>query len=194
MDGDARGGAAISMRTVSGVPIKFVGTGESRDALERFDPDRMASRILGMGDVLSLIERAEASMQVDDVEQQAERLLEGDFTLDDFAAQLASVRKMGSMSKLLESLPMGITSAVQGLDSQQADRQLKHTQAILSSMTMRERRRPEILNASRKRRIAAGSGTSVQQVNQLLRQYRQMRKMFKQFRKRGMPDLGRMLR
>lgn len=194
MDGDARGGAAISMRTVTGMPIKFVGTGEGREALERFDPERLASRILGMGDVLSLIERAEASMEVEDMEQQAERLLKGDFTLDDFAAQLASVRKMGSMSKLLESLPMGMTGAMQSLDSQQAERQLRHTQAILSSMTMAERRRPEILNASRKRRIAAGSGTSVQQVNQILRQYRQMRKLFKQIGKRGMPDLGRMLR
>ena len=176
------------------MPIKFVGTGEGREALERFDPERLASRILGMGDVLSLIERAEASMEVEDMEQQAERLLKGDFTLDDFAAQLASVRKMGSMSKLLESLPMGMTGAMQSLDSQQAERQLRHTQAILSSMTMTERRRPEILNASRKRRIAAGSGTSVQQVNQILRQYRQMRKLFKQIGKRGMPDLGRMLR
>jgi signal recognition particle subunit SRP54 len=194
LDGDARGGAAISMRTVTGVPIKFIGTGEGHDALEPFDPERMASRILGMGDVLSLIERAEESMEAEDMEQQTERLLKGEFTLDDFAAQLASIRKMGSVGTLLESLPMGISGAVQGLDRQEADRQLKHTQAILSSMTMAERQRPEILNASRKRRIAAGSGTSVQQVNQLLRQYRQMRKMFKQFGKRGMPDIGRMLR
>ncbi|TFH35834.1 MAG: signal recognition particle protein, partial [Anaerolineales bacterium] len=170
LDGDARGGAAISMRTVTGVPIIFVGTGEGRAALEPFSPERLASRILGMGDVLSLIERAEASMEAGLAEQQAERLLQGEFTLEDFAAQLASVRKMGSIGKLLESLPMGMTGAVQGLDSQQAEKQLHHTQAILSSMTKSERRRPEILNASRKRRIASGSGTSVQQVNQLLRQ------------------------
>jgi signal recognition particle subunit SRP54 len=194
LDGDARGGAAISMRTVTGVPVKFVGTGEGRDALEPFDPERMASRILGMGDVLSLIERAEASLQTEDMEQQAERLMKGDFTLEDFAAQLASVRKMGSIGKLLESLPMGMLGSARDLDSQQADRQLRHTQAILSSMTYTERQRPEILNASRRRRIAAGSGTSVQQVNQLLHQYRQMRKLLKQFGKRGMPDLGRMLR
>ncbi len=194
MDGDARGGAAISMRSITGVPIKFIGTGEDRDAIESFDPDRMASRILGMGDVLSLIERAEQNVDPQVMEQQAERLLAGEFSLDDFAAQLASVGKMGSLRKLLESLPLGVTGALPEIDPGAAERQLKHTQAILSSMTMKERRRPEILNASRKRRIAAGSGTSVQQVNQLLRQYRQMQKMFKQFGKRGMPDIGRMLR
>ena len=194
MDGDARGGAAISMRTVTGVPIKFMGVGESCVALEPFNPERMASRILGMGDVLSIIERAEESLEVEAVEQQAEQLLKGEFTLEDFAAQLASVRKLGSVGKLLESLPMGISGAMQDLDRQEADRQLMHTQAILSSMTKVERKRPEVLNASRKRRIAAGSGTSVQQVNQLLRQYRQMRKLFKQLGKRGMPDISRMLR
>jgi signal recognition particle subunit SRP54 len=194
MDGDARGGAAISMRTITGMPLKFVGTGEGRDALEPFDPERMASRILGMGDVLSIIERAEESLEADAVEQQAERVLKGEFTLEDFAAQLSSVRKLGSVGKLLESLPMDLSGAIQGLDRQEADRQLAHTQAILSSMTPKERRQPEILNASRKRRIAAGSGTSVQQVNQLLKQYRQIRKIFKQFGKRGMPDIGRMLR
>jgi signal recognition particle subunit SRP54 len=194
MDGDARGGAAISMRTVTGVPIKFIGIGESRKALEPFDPVRMASRILGMGDILSIIERAEEGLEVEVVEQQAERLLKGEFTLEDFAAQLASVRNMGSVGKLLESLPIGMTGAMKDLDRQGADRQLMHTQAILSSMTKVERKRPEILNASRKRRIAAGSGTSVQQVNQLLKQYRQMQKLFKQIGKRGMPDIGRMLR
>lgn len=147
-----------------------------------------------MGDVLSIIERAEESLEVEAVEQQAEQLLKGEFTLEDFAAQLASVRKLGSVGKLLESLPMGISGAMQDLDRQEADRQLMHTQAILSSMTKVERKRPEVLNASRKRRIAAGSGTSVQQVNQLLRQYRQMRKLFKQLGKRGMPDISRMLR
>jgi signal recognition particle subunit SRP54 len=194
MDGDARGGAAISMRTVTGVPIKFIGIGESLKALETFNPERMASRILGMGDVLSIIERAEERLEAEAVEQHAERLLKGEFTLEDFASQLASVRKLGSVGKLLESLPVGVSGAVQEVDSQGADRQLMHTQAILSSMTIKERMRPEILNASRKRRIAAGSGTSVQQVNQLLRQYRQMQKLFKQFGKRGMPDISRMLR
>ncbi len=194
LDGDARGGAAISMRKVTGVPIKFVGTGEGRDALEAFDPDRMASRILGMGDVLGIIERAEASFAAEAMEQQTERLLKGEFTLDDFANQLASVRKMGPVGKLLESLPMGMTSRMAEFDQASAEKQLAHTQAILSSMTRAERQNPDILNASRKRRIAAGSGTSVQQVNQLLRQYRQMRKLFKQFGKRGLPDIGRMLR
>lgn len=194
LDGDARGGAAISMRKVTGVPIKFVGTGEGRGALEAFDPDRMASRILGMGDVLGIIERAEASFETEAMEQQAQRLLKGEFTLEDFADQLASVRKMGPVSKLLESLPMGMTGGMADFDQASTERQLAQTQAILSSMTKVERQNPDLLNASRKRRIAAGSGTSVQQVNQLLRQYRQMRKLFKQFGKRGLPDIGRMLR
>ena len=136
----------------------------------------------------------EERLEAEAVEQHAERLLKGEFTLEDFAAQLASVRKLGSVGKLLESLPVGVSGAMQDLDRQRADLQLMHTQAILSSMTKKERKRPEILNASRKRRIAAGSGTSVQQVNQLLRQYRQMQKLFKQFGKRGMPDISRLLR
>ena len=182
------------MRSITGVPIKYIGTGESRDALEPFDPERMASRILGMGDVLTLIERAEESLDAEALEGQAERLFKGEFTLEDFASQLASVGRMGPISKLLESLPMGKTTAIPEIDPQDAERQLKQTQAILSSMTKSEKKRPEILNASRKRRIASGSGTSVQQVNQVLRQYRQMRKLFKQFGKRGFPDIGRMLR
>jgi signal recognition particle subunit SRP54 len=193
-DGDARGGAAISMRSVTSVPIKFVGTGERREALERFDPERLASRILGMGDVLTLIERAEESIESELAARQADRLLKGAFSLDDFAVQIASVGKMGSLGKLLESLPLGASGAIADIDTQAAERQLKHTQAILSSMTAQERSRPEILNASRKRRIAAGSGTTVQQVNQLLRQFRQMQKMMKQLGKRGFPDIGRMLR
>jgi signal recognition particle subunit SRP54 len=188
MDGDARGGAAISMRAVTGIPIKFIGVGEARDALETFDSERLASRILGMGDVLSIIEKAEAAIEKGAVEAQAERLLQGEFTLEDFAQQLAMMRQMGPVSKLLEALPLGVTG--NEIDSQVAESQLVFTQAILQSMTAQEKRKPEILNASRKRRIARGSGTSVQQINQLLRQYRQMRKMMKQIGKRGLPRMG----
>jgi signal recognition particle subunit SRP54 len=188
MDGDARGGAAISMRAVTGLPIKFIGVGEARDALETFDPERLASRILGMGDVLSIIEKAEAAIEKEVVEAQAERLLQGEFTLEDFAQQLAMMRQMGPVSKLLEALPAGVTG--NQIDSQDAENQLVCTQAILQSMTAQEKRKPEILNASRKRRIARGSGTSVQQINQLLRQHRQMRKMMKQIGKRGLPRMG----
>ncbi len=188
MDGDARGGAAISMRAITGMPIKFIGVGEARDALETFDPERLASRILGMGDVLSIIEKAEAAIEKEVVEAQAERLLQGEFTLEDFAQQLAMMRQMGPVSKLLEALPSGMTGSQ--IDSQDAESQLVFTQAILQSMTAQEKRKPEILNASRKRRIARGSGTSVQQINQLLRQHRQMRKMMKQIGKRGLPRMG----
>lgn len=188
MDGDARGGAAISMRAITGMPIKFIGVGEARDALETFDPERLASRILGMGDVLSIIEKAEAAIEKEAVEAQAERLLQGEFTLEDFAQQLVMMRQMGPVSKLLEALPSSVTG--NQIDSQDAESQLVFTQAILQSMTAQEKRKPEILNASRKRRIARGSGTSVQQINQLLRQHRQMRKMMKQIGKRGLPRMG----
>jgi signal recognition particle subunit SRP54 len=188
MDGDARGGAAISMRAVTGVPIKFIGVGEARDALETFDPERLASRILGMGDVLSIIEKAEAAIETEAVEALAERLLQGEFTLEDFAQQLAMMRQMGPVSKLLDALPLGVTG--NQIDSREAESQLVFTQAILQSMTVQEKSKPEILNANRKRRIARGSGTSVQQINQLLRQYRQMRKMMKQIGKRGLPKMG----
>ncbi|MDF1500675.1 MAG: signal recognition particle protein [Anaerolineales bacterium] len=190
MDGDARGGAAISMRTITGVPIKFIGVGESRDALQRFEPDRLVSRIMGMGDVMTIIEKAQEAVEVEQAEVQAERMLAGDFTLEDFAEQLRMMRNMGPMGKLLDLLPAGLTGGQVEIDHQDAEQRLRYTQAILSSMTPGERRRPELLNASRKRRIASGSGTSVQEVNQLLRQYRQMQKLFKQIGKRGLPSLG----
>ncbi len=186
MDGDARGGAAISMRAVTGLPIKFIGTGEHTEDLETFEADRLASRILGMGDVLSLIEKAEVALDQKQSEATAAKMVQGEFTLDDFADQLTQVRRMGPIGKLLDMVP-GVSSGLVGqIDASQAESQLTRTQAILQSMTRLERRKPEILNASRKRRIAAGSGTSVQEVNQLLRQYRQMRKLFKQLSKRGL--------
>jgi signal recognition particle subunit SRP54 len=189
MDGDARGGAAISMREVTEVPIKFIGVGESRDALETFEPDRLASRIMGMGDILSLIEKAEATFDKQEAEEQVTRLMKGEFTLEDYAKQLAQMRRMGPMGKILEMLPGGLAGMASQIDSQQAERQIIHTQAIIQSMTPLERRKPEILNASRRRRIAAGSGTSVQEVNQLFRSYRQMKKMFKRVGKRGLDGI-----
>jgi len=194
MDGDARGGAAISMRVVTGVPIKFIGTGEARDALETFDPNRLASRILGMGDLRGLYEKAEDSLDIEQAGQQAARLLHGEFTLEDFAEQLAMMRRMGPLGKLLEKFPTGFGGADQQVDGEAAERQLIRTQAIIQSMTSDERRRPDRLNASRKRRIAAGSGTTVQEVNQLLRQYKQMQRMFKKVGKRGMTGLPFKLR
>jgi len=185
MDGDARGGAAISMRATTGVPLKFIGTGEGLEALEDFEPDRLASRILGKGDVLSLIEKAEASIDRASAERQASRLMSGEFDLVDFADQLQQVQRMGPLGKILELLPAGMRLPAASLDGELAEKQLKRTQAILRSMTDAERQRPDILNGSRKRRIAAGSGTSVQEVNLLLRQFRQMRGVLKQVGRRG---------
>ncbi len=189
MDGDARGGAAISMRVVTGVPIKFIGTGEARDALETFDPQRLASRILGMGDLRGLFEKAESTLDIEQAGQQTARLLEGEFTLEDFAQQLAMMRNMGPLGKLLEMLPAGLGGAAMQVEGDVAERQLIRTQAIIQSMTLDERRKPELLNASRKRRIASGSGTTVQEVNQLIKQFRQMRRMFKKAGKRGLAGL-----
>ncbi len=194
MDGDARGGAAISMRAVTGVPIKFIGSGEDRQALETFEPDRLASRILGMGDVLTLIEKAEAQMDRQVAEDQVERMMKGRFTLEDYAQQLEQMRRMGPLGKILELLPSGMAGLPRDVDPELAERQLVRTQAILQSMTPEERRRPELLNASRKRRIAAGSGTTVQEVNRLLRSYQQMRKLFKRMGKRGISNFQTWLR
>lgn len=181
IDGDARGGAAISIRSVTGVPIKFLGTGEKSNDLELFHPDRMASRILGMGDVLSLIERAEEVLDEDVAERGAKRLMEGNFNLEDFLEQLQQIKKLGSLNNILEMIPgMGQISNV--ISPEDMEKQLKRTQAIVSSMTIEERRRPKVLNGSRKRRVAKGSGTTVQEVNQLLTQFREMQKMMKQLR------------
>jgi len=186
VDGDARGGAAISMRSVTGVPIKFLAVGEKSDALESFEPSRLASRILGMGDLLGLIERAEAQLDQEKAQKAAERLVSGAFTLEDFAVQLKEVRKMGPIGQLLGMLP-GMSGPKMQIDEQAAEKQLKHTEAIISSMTPRERRSPDVLNASRKRRIAAGSGTTVYEVNQLVRQFKDMQKLMKQMGgKKGM--------
>jgi signal recognition particle subunit SRP54 len=186
MDGDARGGAAISMRAVTGVPIKYIGTGEARDALDIFEPTRLASRILGMGDIIGIIEKAEAVFEHEQAEEQAARILEGEFTLEDFAGQLAAMRNMGPLGNLLDMLPTGMGGSALQVNNEFAEKQLVRTQAIIQSMTLHERRKPNVLNASRKRRIASGSGTSVQEVNQLLKRFRETRKMIKKMGKLGM--------
>lgn len=193
VDGDARGGAAISMREVTGVPIKFLGTGEKTNALEVFHPERLASRILGMGDVLSLIERAEIAFDEAQAAEMEKKLRKGDFDMEDFLDQLRQVRKMGPLNELLSMIP-GLGKALKGVDLEklEAEKSLKYVEAIILSMTPEERRNPRILNASRKRRIAAGSGTDVQQINQLLNQHRQMQNMIKRLGQGKMRGLPRM--
>ncbi len=182
IDGDARGGAAISMREVTGVPIKFLGTSEKLDGLEIFNPDRLARRILGMADMLSLIEQAEKlEIEEQDALEMQEKLRTASFTLEDFQKQLKQVKKMGSLTQILEMAGMGQVS--REVDPEVLDRQLKVTEAIINSMTTLEKRRPKVLNASRRKRIAAGSGTTVQDVNQLINQFNQMQKMLKKLAK-----------
>jgi signal recognition particle subunit SRP54 len=192
MDGDARGGAAISIRSVTGVPIKYLGTGEALEAIEAFDPSRLSSRILGMGDMLGLIERAEASFDEKATREQAERMMAGEFTLQDFADQLRQVRRMGPIAQLLEMLPGGMGQVAKQVDPKDAEQQLKMTEAIINSMTMLERRNPKLLNASRRRRIARGSGTDVQDVNRLIKQYQEAQRLFKMLKKSGPRGLPRL--
>ncbi|RMG89077.1 MAG: signal recognition particle protein [Chloroflexi bacterium] len=183
IDGDARGGAAISMREVTGVPIKFLGTGEKLSDIEVFHPDRLANRILGMGDVLTLIEKAQAEIDQEEAQRAGERLLEGKFDLEDFLKQMQQIKKMGPIGQLLEMVP-GMNKMAKDVDLSQAQQELKRIEAIIQSMTPEERRNPKIIKASRKKRIAAGSGTTVQDVNALLRQFREMQRLMKQL-KRG---------
>jgi signal recognition particle subunit SRP54 len=178
LDGDMRGGAALSIRTVAKVPIRYVGIGEKAVDLELFYPDRMASRILGMGDVLSLIEKAEQGLDAAETQRLAERIAQREFTLEDLRDQLKQIRKLGPLSQVMEMLPK--TGPLKGLDASMVDEgQLQRVEAIINSMTPQERRQPQVLNGSRKRRIARGSGVSVQHINQLLKQYREMRRMLK---------------
>jgi signal recognition particle subunit SRP54 len=185
MDGDARGGAALSIRQVTGQPIKFIGVGEKYDALEPFHPDRIVSRILGMGDILSLIEKAEQNVDKKKAQDIATRALTGDgFSLEDFRDQLHQVKKMGSIQSLMGMLPsIGPFAGLQKHADKVDEKQINRVEAIIGSMTSRERLHHELINGSRRKRIARGSGTSVQEVNNLLRQYAQMRKMFKQMGK-----------
>jgi signal recognition particle subunit SRP54 len=190
VDGDARGGAAISMREVTGVPIKYMGVGEKLDAFELFHPDRLASRILGMGDMLTLIERAEQAFDEREAEELQRKMLKNQFTLEDFLSQLQRIKSMGSIGKILDMLPgMGRLKQQMDFDDEEAQQQLKKVEAIIYSMTPAERRNPKLLNASRKRRVAAGSGTSVQDINALLKQFREMQRMMKMIGKGRMPQI-----
>jgi signal recognition particle subunit SRP54 len=191
VDGDARGGAALSMRAVTGQPIKLIGTGEKLDGLEAFHPERIAGRILGMGDVVSLVERAAETIEKDEAEKLASKLQKGKFDLDDMAAQFRQMRKMGGMKGLMGMLP-GLGKMKDQLDNAKIDdKMLKRQEAIIGSMTKQERRNPKIILASRKRRIAAGSGTSVQDVNRLLKQHQQMNDMMKRAKKLGKKGMMR---
>ncbi|HEY5156915.1 MAG TPA: signal recognition particle protein [Anaerolineales bacterium] len=192
MDGDSRGGAAISIRSVTGIPIKFIGTGEKLDALEAFQPDRLASRILGMGDMLGLIEKTEAAFDEKQAQEQAERLASGEFTLEDLVEMLRTSKKMGPMSQMIDMLPGDMGRAARNISPEEMDRATKRTEAIINSMTPTERRNPDILNASRRRRIARGSGLEVQEVNRLVKQFREMRKIFKTLQKTGGRGLSRL--
>lgn len=191
VDGDARGGAALSVRHVTGKPIKFLGVGEKTAALEPFHPDRLASRILGMGDVLSLVEQVERTVDKEKAEKLANKFKKGEsFDLEDFREQLLQISRMGGLTGLLDKLP-GMNQIPAEVKSQVNDQDLKRQIAIINSMTPLERRKPDIINGSRRRRIAAGSGTQVQDVNKLLKQFQQMQKMMKQFKKGGMKKLLR---
>ena len=190
LDGDARGGAALSVRQVTGKPIKFAGVSEKPDGLDLFHPERMASRILGMGDVLSLVEEAGKKIDVDEAKKFAEKVKKGKgFDLEDFKQQIGQMRKMGGMSALVDKLPAQFAQAAQS--SQMDEKQLRRVEGIINSMTPAERVRPEIIKASRKRRIAAGAGVPVQEVNRLLNQFEQMREMTKRMQKGGLAKMMR---
>jgi signal recognition particle subunit SRP54 len=191
IDGDARGGAALSMRAVTGKPIKFVGTGEKLDAIEAFHPDRIAGRILGMGDVVGLVEKAAETIDQEEAEKLAKKLQKGSFDLDDLAGQLKQLRKMGGMGGVMGMLP-GINKVKKQLDEANIDEKiLKRQEAIIASMTKKERRNPKLLDGSRRRRIAAGSGTTVPEINRLLKQYQDMADMMKRMNKLGKKGLAR---
>lgn len=181
MDGDSRGGAALSTKKVTGKPIKFIGTGEKQDALQVFHPERMASRILGMGDMLSLIEEAEKTFDDKQAAKMEEKLKKNQFTLEDFLEQMGQVKKMGGISKILDMLPGMNKSQMQGINIEESEKEFRAMEAIIQSMTINERRDPSLLNASRRRRIAAGSGRSVTEINQLIKKYNDAKKMLKQF-------------
>jgi signal recognition particle subunit SRP54 len=192
LDGDARGGAALSVRHVTGKPLKFVGVSEKLDGLEPFHPERMAQRVLGMGDIVSLVEQAQKNIDVADAQKLAAKMKSGDkFDLNDFRDQLSQVKKMGDMGSLLDKLPAQFAQAAGQLQGGQAEKQLRRTEGILNSMTPLERAKPDLLKASRKRRIAAGAGVPVQEVNRMLNQFEQMQGMMKQMKKGGMAKMMR---
>ena len=193
MDGDSRGGAALSTKKVTGRPIKFVGMGEKMDELDEFHPERMASRILGMGDMLSFIEKAQADYDDEKAARLEERIKKNKFTLEDFLEQMGQIRNMGGISKMLDMLP-GM-SGNRNVNMEQSEKDFIAFEAIIQSMTREERENPQLLNASRRKRIAAGSGQPVQKINQLTKRYEESRKMMKQMMNpRGAAKLGRMFK
>ncbi len=181
LDGDSRGGAALSVRHVTGVPLKFVGVAEKLDGLEPFDADRMAGRILGMGDILAIVEQAQKSVDIKEAEKLVSKIKKGGFDLADFRSQITQMRNMGGLSSLMDKLPAQMAQAAAKTDMNAAEQQIKRMQGIIDSMTPQERAKPELLKASRKRRIAAGAGVQVQEINRLLNQFEQMQTMMKQF-------------
>jgi len=193
VDGDARGGAAISIREVTGVPIKFLATGERTDALEPFYPDRLASRILGMGDVMSLIEKAERSYDKERAAELEKKLRNASFNLEDFQEQFRQLQAMGPLTQILDMIP-GFGAVSKELAATDTDREMRRIEAMINSMTVEERRDPQVINGSRKRRIARGSGTTVQDVNALLQQFRQAQKMMKALSRGPARRLGSLFR
>lgn len=192
VDGDSRGGAALSVRYVTGKPIKFIGVGEKLTGFQAFDPQAMAGRILGMGDIVSLVQEVRQTVDTEKAQKFVEKIKKGDaFTLEDFKDQIGQMRKMGSFSSLLEKLPAQFAEMAGQVDDEKAQKQISRTEGIINSMTPQERRKPEIIKASRKRRIAAGSGTSVQEVNRLLKQFEQSRDVMKMMKRGG---IGKMMR
>jgi signal recognition particle subunit SRP54 len=192
VDGDARGGAALSVRCITGKPIKFMGTGEKLQGFQPFDPEAMAGRILGMGDIVSLVDEVRQSVNVEEAQKLAAKLKKGDsFDLEDFKAQLGQMKNIGSFSSLMEKMPAQLAQAAGQIDDAKAKKQLARTEGIINSMTPHERRKPEIIKASRKKRIAAGAGVTVQEVNQLLRQFEQSREVMKMMKKGGMAKMMR---
>jgi signal recognition particle subunit SRP54 len=192
MDGDSRGGAAISIRSVTGVPIKFIGTGEKLDALESYDPARLSSRILGMGDLIGLIEKAESMYDAQTMEKQANKMMKGEFSLEDWLDQMKQMKKMGPLSQIMEMLPGQMGQAAKSIDPTLVEKSFKQSEAIINSMTLKERRDPDLLNASRRRRIASGAGIQVQDVNKLMKQFRETQKMMKMIQKTGSKGLGKL--
>jgi signal recognition particle subunit SRP54 len=188
MDGDSRGGAAISIRSVTGIPIKFIGTGEKLDALEMYDPARLSSRILGMGDIIGLIEKAESSYDAGTMEEQAEqarKMMKGQFSLEDWLEQMKQMKKMGPLAQIMDMLPGQVGQAARQIDPAAVEKSFRRSEAIINSMTVKERLDPDLLNASRRRRIAAGSGVEVQDVNRLIKQFREAQKLMKMMQKNG---------
>ncbi len=192
LDGDARGGAALSVRHVTGAPIKFAGTGEKLTGFEVFHPERMASRILGMGDILSLVEEAQANIDVDEAKKLADKFKSGKgFDLEDFKAQIGQMRKMGGLSSMMDKLPAQLVHAAQGADMNKAETDVRRMEGIINSMTQQERTHPDLIKAKRKQRIAKGAGVQVQEVNRMLKQFEQMQGMMKQLKKGGMQKMMR---